>query len=129
MLRSVHAGSDAETRDSVVRNWREQSLDLLVVTDAGSRDLVLDTSFVISYDIPTDAETYADRAQLVAENGTKFTLVAARERALLSEIENFLGMRVKAVLPPTRADAVAQRTDAFKQRLRMLLIIVILKFI
>ena len=43
--------------------------------------------------------------------------VAAHKRALLSEIENFLGMRVKAVLPPTAADAVAQRTDAFKQRL------------
>ena len=110
--------TDAETNESLVRSWRDDNLDFLVLTDAGAGDLVLETPLALCYDIPTDAETYANRAKLVAENGSVFTLVAPRERALLSEIENFLGLRVKAVLPPTRADSVSQRTETFKGTLR-----------
>ncbi len=110
--------TDAETRESLVRSWRDENLDFLVLTDAGGDGLVLETPLSLSYDIPTGAEIYASRTRLVAENGSVFTLVAPRERSLLSEIENFLGLRVKAVLPPARADAVAQRTEAFKATLR-----------
>ncbi len=115
---ALHSRCDAETRESLARSWRDQSLDFLVLTDAAAADLVLETPYAVSYDAPTGADSYASRAKLVAENGSIFTLVAPRERALLSEIESFLGLRVKAVLPPTRADAVAQRTEAFKQALR-----------
>ena len=75
---------------------------------------MVETDFAVSYDIPTDAEMYARRAKLVAENGTHFSLVTPRERQLLNEIETFLGQRVKAVLPPTRAATVTQRTETFK---------------
>ncbi len=118
---ALHSQTSSETRDSLVRNWRDESASaasFLVLTQAAANDLVLEVPYAVSFDIPTDAETYASRATLVAENGSLFTLLAPRERALLSEIENYLGMRVKAVLPPTRADTVAQRTEAFKQGLR-----------
>lgn len=118
---ALHSQTSSETRDSLVRNWRDESASaasFMVLTQAVANDLVLEVPYAVSFDIPTDAETYASRATLVAENGSLFTLLAPRERALLSEIENYLGMRVKAVLPPTRADTVAQRTEAFKQALR-----------
>lgn len=114
----LHGQSDSETAERLLRNWREGSIDFLVLTDAAAAGLALETANVISYDVPADAETYALRSRLVTESGAKFTLVTLRERPLLSEIEDFLGFRIKAVLPPTRADVVAQRSEAFKQRLR-----------
>lgn len=115
---ALHKNSDADARESFVRNWREENISFLVITDLAADSLVLETPFAISFDVPTDAEAYAKRTKLVSENGTHFSLVTPRERRLLSEIENFLGQRVKAVLPPTSATAVSQRTEAFKQRLR-----------
>ena len=114
----LHKGSKASERNSLVRNWKEENIAFLVLTDSASTDLVIDTPYAISFNIATDADTYALRTRLVAENGTFFSLVTARERRLLSEIETHLGQRIKAVLPPTRATAVAKRTETFKQRLR-----------
>ncbi len=115
---SLNKNSEASYSDTVVLNWREQSIDFLVITDTAAEGLVIETSFAISFDIPMGAESYASRTKLVADTGTHFSLVTARERRLLSEIENFLGQRIKAVLPPTRASDVSQRADAFKQRMR-----------
>ncbi|MCO6450756.1 MAG: DEAD/DEAH box helicase [Caldilineales bacterium] len=115
---ALSGNAGQEQRDGALRNWQEKSLDFLVLTDQAARGFVVETEFAISFDVPTDAETYASRVKLVAENGAHFSLVTPRERPLLSEIETFLSLRVKAVLPPTRADQVAQRTEAFKQRLR-----------
>jgi len=114
----LHQGSKASEKNSLVRNWQEENIAFLVSTDSAATDLVIDTPYAMSYNIATDADTYALRTRLVAENGTIFSLVTARERRLLSEIETHLGQRIKAVLPPTRATAVAKRTETFKQRLR-----------
>ncbi|HEY54318.1 MAG TPA: DEAD/DEAH box helicase [Caldilineae bacterium] len=114
----LHMGSKASEKNSLVRNWREGNINFLVLTDAAAEELVIDSPYGISYDIATDADNYAARTRLVVENGTFFSLVTARERRLLSEIETHLGQRIKAVLPPTHATAVAKRTETFKQRLR-----------
>ena len=115
---AITASTSKDERERIVRNWREQNIEFLVLTNAAIEGLLVESDYAIGYDAPPEAETYAARARLVAENGTQFTLVLPRERPLLSEIETFLGLRIKAVLPPTRADLVAQRTDAFKQKLR-----------
>lgn len=114
----LHGQTDGETTDRLLRNWKEGSIDFLVLTDAVAADLGISAATAISFDVPADAETYTLRSRLVTESGAIFTLVTLRERPLLSEVEDFLGFRIKAVLPPTRADVVAQRTEAFKQRLR-----------
>ena len=114
----LQKGIKVSEKNSLARNWREENISFLVLTDAASTDLVIDTPYVISYNIAPDADCYASRTRLLAENGTFFSLVTARERRLLSEIETHLDQRIKAVLPPTRATAVAKRTETFKQRLR-----------
>ncbi len=114
----LHSRTDAETRERLLRNWHDGHLHFIVLTDAAAVGLNLETGFVISYDVPTDAESYAARTRVVLENGSVFTLVTPRERPLLAQIESFLGVRVKAVLPPTRADRVVQRSESLKQALR-----------
>ncbi len=117
----LHKGSKSSVKNSLVRNWREGNIAFLVLTDFAAEDLVIDSAYGFSYNIAPDADSYASRTRLVAENGTLFSLVTARERRLLSEIETHLGQRIKAVLPPTRATAVAKRTETIKQRLRDLI--------
>ncbi|NOZ73435.1 MAG: DEAD/DEAH box helicase [Chloroflexi bacterium] len=115
---ALHGGSEASERDSAMRQWQEGSLDFIVLTDLIAQSLTLETEVAVSYDMPADADQYAQRAQNVVENGMLYGLVMPSERPLLSEIENMLGQRIKAVLPTTRASVVAQRAESFRQKLR-----------
>ncbi len=114
----LYAGMDAAERDNALMKWREGMIDFLVMTDAAAEELVLETPYVISYDIATDLQSYVIRSRLVEENGVHFSLVLGRERALLNEIETGLGQRIRAVLSPTRATVVAQKAEAYKQRIK-----------
>ncbi|NOZ50940.1 MAG: DEAD/DEAH box helicase [Chloroflexi bacterium] len=118
---ALHGASPETERDSVMRKWQEGSLDFIILTDPAAQALTLETETAVSYDMPTDAELYAQRAQTVVENGMLYALVSPSERPLLSEIENLLGQRVKAVLPTTRASVVAQRAESFRQKLRTII--------
>ncbi len=115
---SLNAGMDASEKEAALLKWREGMVDFLVMTDAAGEDLVVESPYVISYDISTDIPSYVMRSRMVEENGVHFSLVLGRERALLNEIETQLGQRIRAVLSPTRATVVAQKAEAYKQRIK-----------
>ncbi len=114
----LHTGMEASERENTLLKWRDGMLDFLVLTDAASEDLMVESPYVISYNIASDIQDYVNRSRLVEENGVHFTLVLGRERALLNEIETTLGQRIRAVLSPTRATVVAQKAEAYKQRIK-----------
>jgi ATP-dependent RNA helicase DeaD len=114
----LHMGMDSSERENALMKWREGMLDFLVLTDAVSRDMMAESPYVISYNCASDIQDYVSRSRMVEENGVHFTLVLGRERALLSEIETNLGQRISAVISPTRATVVAQKAEAYKQRIK-----------
>jgi len=114
----LHTGIDAAEREAILLKWREGMLDFLVLTDAAGENLTLESPYVISYDTAADIQSYVLRSRLVEENGVHFTLVLGRERALLNEIETTVGQRIRAVLSPTRATVIAQKAEAYKQRIK-----------
>ncbi len=114
----LYAGMEDSERDNILLKWREGAVDFLVMTDAAGEGLSLESPYVISYNIATDIQSYALRSRLVEENGVHFSLVLGRERALLNEIEIQVGQRIRAVLSPTRATVVAQKAEAYKQRIK-----------
>ncbi len=114
----LHAGMSSDEKKATLLKWREEQIDFLIMTDAIADDLVLESPYAISYDTATDLQSYVKRSRLVEENGVHFTLVLGRERALLNEIEISLGQRIRAVLSPTRATVIAQRAEAYKQRVK-----------
>ncbi len=114
----LHTGMEASERENTLQKWRDGLLDFLVLTDAASEGLMVESPYVISYNIASDIQDYVNRSRLVEENGVHFTLVLGRERALLNEIETTLGQRIRAVLSPTRATVVAQKAEAYKQRIK-----------
>jgi ATP-dependent RNA helicase DeaD len=115
---AMHLGMDESDRENALMKWREEMLDFLIMTDAVAEGLTLESPTAISYDIATDIQSYAIRCRLVEEEGVHFSLVLGRERALLNEIETSLGQRIRAVLSPTRATVVAQKAEAYKQRIK-----------
>ena len=111
-------GMDEGKRENTLMRWREGSVAFLVMTDAIAETLSVESPYAISYDISSDIQSYAIRSRLLEENGTHFSLVLGRERALLSELETTLGQRIRAVLSPTRATVVAQKAEAYKRRIK-----------
>jgi ATP-dependent RNA helicase DeaD len=114
----LHTGVDDAARSHALTQWREGRLGFLVLTDAVAEDLVLESPYAISYNIASDLQDYVTRSRLIEENGVHFTLVLGRERALLNEIETGLGQRIRAVLSPTRSTVIAQKAEAYKQRIK-----------
>ncbi len=115
---AIHLGMEPSEREAALMRWQEGVLDFLALTDAAGEDLVLESPYVISYDVAPDIQSYVARSRLVEENGVHFSLVLGRHRALLNEIETQLGQRIRAVLSPTRASVVAQKAEAYKKRIK-----------
>ncbi|HIQ11825.1 MAG TPA: DEAD/DEAH box helicase [Caldilineales bacterium] len=114
----IHLGMEKSEREAAVMRWQEGVLEFLALTDAAGEDLMLESPYVISYDVAPDIQSYVARSRLVEENGMHFSLVLGRHRALLNEIETQLGQRIRAVLSPTRASVVAQKAEAYKKRIK-----------
>ena len=115
---ALHLGMEASDREAILARWQEGILDFLVLTDGVTSGLMLESPYVISYDVAPDIQTYVSRSRLVEENGVHFSLVLGRHRALLNEIQTQLGQPIRALLSPTRASVVAQKAEAYKKRIK-----------
>ncbi|HEX8551892.1 MAG TPA: DEAD/DEAH box helicase [Abditibacteriaceae bacterium] len=109
-------------RDRVLRRFRDGGADLLVATDVAARGLDIETvTHVINYDLPWDAEQYIHRigrTGRAGRTGDAITLVEARDRRKLQNIERLTGVRMKLMRIPTAADIAARRRERFKEALR-----------
>jgi ATP-dependent RNA helicase DeaD len=88
--RPLHAGFTQPQRDSVVNEFRNGRLKLLVATDLAARGLDIEgITHIINYDIPLDALVYFHRIGRTARmgrEGTAITLVGYGELAELEQI-------------------------------------------
>ena len=103
-LAEMHSDLEQAERDNVMRNFRSGNLDILVATDILSRGIDIDDiSLVVNFDVPHDAEDYVHRIGRTARagaGGVAVTLVSEKDRRKFSQIERFLGYRVKRIELP-----------------------------
>ena len=70
-------------RDSVIRQFREGTIDILVATDVAARGLdISGVSHVYNYDLPQDPESYTHRVGRTGragKAGEAYTFVIPRE--------------------------------------------------
>lgn len=94
----MHSDLDQTARDTVMRDFRNNHIDILVATDILSRGIDIDDiSMVVNYDVPHDPEDYVHRIGRTARanaDGTAVTLVGERDRRKFRFIERFLGYEV-----------------------------------
>ncbi|WNF35383.1 DEAD/DEAH box helicase [Bacillaceae bacterium IKA-2] len=121
MADGLHGDLTQMQRDSVMKKFRDATIEFLIATDVAARGIdVQNVTHVINYDIPQDPESYVHRIGRTGRAGRKglaLTLVTPREMKHLRSIE----LEIKMTLPsrniPTIEDVVEKQQESWKQQL------------
>ena len=93
MAEGIHGDLSQQKRDSVIRQFREGTIDILVATDVAARGLdISGVSHVYNYDMPQDPESYTHRVGRTGragKAGQAFTFVIPREMEHLEALAPF----------------------------------------
>jgi superfamily II DNA/RNA helicase len=106
----IHSDLEQKERETVLMNFKNRSLNILVATDILSRGIdIEDIDLIINYDVPNDGEDYIHRIGRTARaeaEGIAITLISEKEYRKFLQIEELLGKPVaKSVLPSHLGEA------------------------
>ncbi len=94
----LHGDLSQAKRDTVMRQFRENTIDLLVATDVAARGLdISGVTHVYNYDMPQDPESYVHRVGRTGragQTGIATTFVVPREMEHLRAIEHLIRRRI-----------------------------------
>ena len=117
----LHGDLSQNQRDTVMRKFREGSIDLLVATDVAARGLdISGVSHVINFDVPQDPESYVHRigrTGRAGSEGTSWTFVTPREMDHLRFIEKVTRHRIARKPLPSLAEAIEGKQRLIAERL------------
>ena len=90
----LHGDLSQAQRDTVMRRFRERSLQILVATDVAARGIdVDDITHVINYNLPDEVENYTHRSGRTAragKRGQSLVLINTREAYKIKAIEKII---------------------------------------
>ena len=106
----IHSDLDQKQRESIMLDFRNRKLNILVATDLLSRGIDVDNiELIINYDVPHEGEDYIHRIGRTARaesDGIAITLISEEEQYKFARIERLLGKSVtKSMLPEDFGDA------------------------
>ena len=98
-VEAMHSDLEQSERESVMLDFKNNKIDILVATDVISRGIDIDQiGLVINYDVPHDPEDYVHRIGRTARGtngeGLAITFVSIDEQAQFKRIEDFLEKEV-----------------------------------
>ena len=106
----IHGDLSQQKRMSVLRDFKNNKLDILVATDVAARGLdISGVTHVYNYDIPQDPESYVHRigrTGRAGKEGKSITLVTPNEMEYLHVIEDLTKKRMTPLRPPTPNEAL-----------------------
>ena len=116
----MHSDLSQDQRESVMHEFKNDRVSLLVATDIVSRGIDIDDiSLIINYDVPHDAEDYVHRIGRTAragEQGMAITLVSPAEQYKFKQIEQFLEKTIfKIPIPAELGEAPEYNPEANRQ--------------
>lgn len=92
---ALHGDLSQMQRDSVMKKFRERSINVLVATDVAARGIdVENISHVVHYTLPDEIENYTHRSGRTAragKSGMSIALVTPRETGKIKAIEKKIG--------------------------------------
>jgi superfamily II DNA/RNA helicase len=107
---ALHGDMDQRSRTTMLQNFRDGQLQLLVASDVAARGLdIPDVSHVFNFDVPIHAEDYVHRigrTGRAGRAGAAFTIVTSRDHKHTDAIEKLIGETVEwhngdlSALPP-----------------------------
>jgi len=112
---ALHGDMGQQSRERVLRRFRENRITVLVATDVAARGLDIDDiSHVFNYDLPQDPEVYVHRigrTGRAGKTGVAITLLTPKEQWRLRRIEGMMKTRIARVPLPTEED-IRQHREA-----------------
>ncbi len=106
----IHGDLTQAKRMSVLRKFKEGSIDVLVATDVAARGLdISGVTHVYNFDIPQDPESYVHRigrTGRAGKQGMALTFVTQREKSYLSVVERTTKRKMERMNAPTLDQAL-----------------------
>lgn len=106
----LHGDLTQAKRDSVMRKFKNGTIEVLVATDVAARGLdITGVTHVINFDIPQDPESYVHRigrTGRAGKTGLALTFVTPREIGHLQTIERMIKKRIERKNIPSTMDAL-----------------------
>ena len=122
-VRPMHSDLEQSERDSVMLDFKNGKIDILVATDIVARGIdITDIGLVINFDIPHDPEDYIHRIGRTARanaEGEAITFVSEKEQGKFYRIEKFLDKEIeKLPVPEGLGDAPEYRPSTGEKKKR-----------
>lgn len=106
----IHGDLSQAKRMSVLKQFKENKIDILVATDVAARGLdITGVTHVYNYDIPQDPESYVHRigrTGRAGKSGVAVTFVTPREMGYLRIVEETTKKRMSPLRPPSSDEAL-----------------------
>ncbi|MGJ7913440.1 DEAD/DEAH box helicase [Neobacillus sp. LXY-1] len=106
----IHGDLSQAKRLSVLRKFKEGSIDVLVATDVAARGLdISGVTHVYNFDIPQDPESYVHRigrTGRAGKAGVAMTFITPREKPYLFVVEKTTKRKMERMKPPTLDEAL-----------------------
>lgn len=117
LAEGIHGDLSQAKRISVLRQFKEGKIDILIATDVAARGLdISGVTHVYNFDIPQDPESYVHRigrTGRAGKQGTSVTFVTPREMGYLRIVEETTKKRMNPLRPPSAEEAlVGQQEEA-----------------
>ena len=113
-------------REKVIQNLKQGSLDIIVATEVAARGLDIErVSYVISYDIPYDVDSYTHRigrTGRAGRTGKALVFITHRERYLLKAIERATKQEIKEIQLPSLIQIKEKRLKNLIEKISKILI-------
>jgi ATP-dependent RNA helicase DeaD len=121
MAEGIHGDLSQAKRMSVLRKFKEGSIDVLVATDVAARGLdISGVTHVYNFDIPQDPESYVHRigrTGRAGKTGMAMTFVTPRERSYLSVVERTTKRKMEKMKTPTLDEAMEGQQRAAMEKI------------
>ncbi|RKD22939.1 DEAD/DEAH box helicase [Ammoniphilus oxalaticus] len=106
----IHGDLNQAKRDTVLRRFKESSIEVLVATDVAARGLdISGVTHVYNFDVPQDPESYVHRigrTGRAGKTGLAITLVTPREMDHLRVIERLTKRKMDREAVPSLAEVM-----------------------
>ncbi|SIT89572.1 DEAD/DEAH box helicase [Edaphobacillus lindanitolerans] len=111
LAEGIHGDLTQAKRLSVLRQFKENKIDVLVATDVAARGLdISGVTHVYNFDIPQDPESYVHRigrTGRAGKSGVAVTFVTPREMSYLRIVEETTKKKMTPLRPPSEDEALA----------------------
>ncbi|MFB6467371.1 DEAD/DEAH box helicase [Cytobacillus sp. Hz8] len=117
----IHGDLSQAKRLSVLRKFKEGSIDVLVATDVAARGLdISGVTHVYNFDIPQDPESYVHRigrTGRAGKAGVAMTFISPREKSYLHVVEKTTKRKMDRMKPPTLDEALEGQQKAVMEKI------------